>query len=59
MPGGLTRPSYAAQLSGIETWLAETLHSHVAHPVLVYYRAQRWGTNWVVSLALMLDICAS
>jgi hypothetical protein len=41
-----------------ELWMAETLESHVAHPVLAFYRAQRLGQSWLVSVATVLDSCA-
>ena len=41
-----------------EKWIAETLQSHLAHPVLSFYRAQHWGRSWLVSLTTVLDTCA-
>jgi hypothetical protein len=41
-----------------ERWMAETLQSHLSHPVLSFYRAQHWGQSWLVSLATVLDACA-
>jgi hypothetical protein len=41
-----------------ERWIAETLQSHLSHPVLSFYRAQRLGQSWLVSLATVLDTCA-
>jgi hypothetical protein len=41
-----------------ERWMADVLQSHVAHPVLSYYRTQRYGQSWLVSLATVLDGCA-
>jgi Ion channel len=41
-----------------EHWMAATLQSHLSHPVLSLYRAQRWGQSWLVSLATVLDSCA-
>jgi hypothetical protein len=37
--------------------MAETLQSHLAHPVLSFYRAQHWGQSWMVSVATILDTC--
>ena len=45
-------------LRDAERWMAETLRSHVAHPVLAFYRAQHVGQSWLVSLAAVLDSCA-
>jgi hypothetical protein len=41
-----------------ERWIAETLASHLAHPVLAFYRAQHAGQSWLVSLTTVLDSCA-
>ena len=41
-----------------ERWMAETLQSHLSHPVLSFYRAQHWGQSWLVSLTTVLDSCA-
>jgi hypothetical protein len=41
-----------------ERWMAEMLQSHLSHPVLAFYRAQRWGQSWLVSLTIVLDSCA-
>jgi hypothetical protein len=41
-----------------ERWMAEILQSHLAHPVLSFYRAQHWGQSWLVSLTTILDTCA-
>jgi hypothetical protein len=41
-----------------ERWIAETLQSHLSHPVLAFYRAQHWGESWLVALATLLDSCA-
>jgi hypothetical protein len=41
-----------------ERWMAETLQSHLSHPVLSFYRAQHWGQAWLVSLTIVLDCCA-
>ena len=38
--------------------MAETLQSHLSHPVLSFYRAQHLGQSWLVSLATILDSCA-
>jgi hypothetical protein len=41
-----------------ERWIAETIQSHLAHPVLAFYRAHHWGQSWLVSLTAILDTCA-
>ncbi len=40
-----------------ERWMAETLQSHVSHPVLAFYRAQHLGQSWLISLAAVMDSC--
>jgi hypothetical protein len=41
-----------------ERWMAETLQSHLAHPVLAFYRAQHLAQSWLVALATVLDSCS-
>ncbi len=41
-----------------ERWMAETLQSHLSHPILSFYRAQHFGQSWLVSLTTVLDTCA-
>jgi hypothetical protein len=38
--------------------MAETLQSHLSHPVLAFYRAHHWGQSWLVSLTTLLDSSA-
>jgi hypothetical protein len=38
--------------------MAETLQSHLSHPVLSFYRAQHLGQSWLISLTTVLDSCA-
>jgi Ion channel len=54
--GGVTH--LTSDLEEFERWMAMVAVSHVAHPVVAYYRAQRWGTSWLVALAVTLDACA-
>jgi hypothetical protein len=41
-----------------ERWMAEVLQSHLSHPVLTFYRAQRFGQSWLIALTIALDTCA-
>ena len=41
-----------------EQWMAGILQTHLSHPVLSFYRAQRIGQSWLVSLTIVLDGCA-
>jgi hypothetical protein len=45
-------------LRDAERWMAETLQSHLSHPVLTFYRAQHRGQSWLVSVATLLDTAA-
>jgi hypothetical protein len=47
-----------SNLREAERWMAEILQSHLSHPVLSFYRAQRWGQSWLISLTTILDACA-
>lgn len=47
-----------SNLREAERWMAETLQSHVSHPVLSFYRALHRGESWLVSLTTILDSCA-
>jgi len=48
----------AAVLQEAERWAAELSQSHIAHPVLAYYRSQHLGQSWLLSLTTLLDGCA-
>jgi hypothetical protein len=41
-----------------ERWMAETLQSHLSHPVPAFYRAHHWGHSWLVALTTILDSSA-
>jgi hypothetical protein len=47
-----------SNLREAERWMAETLLSHLSHPVLSFYRAHHVGQSWLVALATVLDSCA-
>jgi hypothetical protein len=50
------------QLSGYlaewETWTAELMETHLAYPVLGYFRSQHLNQNWLASLTAVVDGCA-
>jgi len=56
------RPASAEALATVlreaERWAAELSQSHIAHPVLAYYRSQHLDRSWLVSLTTLLDSCA-
>jgi hypothetical protein len=41
-----------------ERWMAETLQSHLSHPVLAFYRAHHRGQSWLVSVTTVMDTSA-
>jgi hypothetical protein len=45
-------------LRDAERWMAETLQSHLSHPVLTFYRAQHREQSWLVSMTILLDTAA-
>jgi hypothetical protein len=47
-----------AILREAERWMAETLQTHLSHPVLAFYRAHHRGESWLVSLTTVLDSAA-
>ena len=55
------RPESAEVLATVlreaERWAAELSQSHIAHPMLVYYRSQHLDQSWLVSLTTLLDSC--
>ncbi len=51
-------PAMVEYLSGWETWAAELMETHLAYPVLAYYRSQHVNQNWVSAMCTILDSCA-
>ncbi len=45
-------------LSGWETWVAELMETHLAYPVLAYFRSQHVNQNWLAAICTLLDTCA-
>jgi hypothetical protein len=41
-----------------ETWTAELMETHLAYPVLGYFRSQHLNQNWLASLTAVVDSCA-
>ena len=41
-----------------EQWAAELLESHLAYPMLAYYRSQHDNQSWLAALAAVMDSCA-
>jgi hypothetical protein len=51
-------PGVAEYLSGWEVWAAELMETHLAYPVLAYFRSQHINQNWLVAMCTILDTCA-
>ncbi|HEV3048603.1 MAG TPA: hypothetical protein VGY13_14710 [Solirubrobacteraceae bacterium] len=45
-------------LGGWEQWVAELMETHLAYPVLGYFRSQHLNQNWLAALTTVLDSCA-
>ncbi len=41
-----------------EEWSADLLDSHIAYPVLCYFRSEHDNQSWLASLTTILDACA-
>jgi hypothetical protein len=41
-----------------ESWTAELMETHLAYPVLGYFRSQHLNQNWLASLTSVVDGCA-
>lgn len=48
----------AAYLAEWEVWTAELMETHLAYPVLGYFRSQHVNQNWLASLVSVVDACA-
>jgi hypothetical protein len=48
----------AEYLSGWEVWAAELMETHLAYPVLAYFRSQHVNQNWLLAMCTILDTCA-
>jgi len=45
-------------LGGWEPWVAELMETHLAYPVLGYFRSQHVNQNWLAAMCTVLDACA-
>ncbi len=45
-------------LSGWEVWAAELMETHLAYPVLAYFRSQHVNQNWLSAMCTILDASA-
>ncbi|HYM55667.1 MAG TPA: hypothetical protein VES97_09905, partial [Solirubrobacteraceae bacterium] len=51
-------PALNRYLGGWETWVAELMETHLAYPVLAYFRSQHVNQNWLAAICTILDSCA-
>jgi hypothetical protein len=51
-------PALSKYLSGWETWAADLMETHLAYPVLAYFRSQHINQNWLSAMCTVLDTCA-
>ncbi|HLH13772.1 MAG TPA: hypothetical protein VKV16_03210 [Solirubrobacteraceae bacterium] len=48
----------ARYLGSWEPWVADLMETHLAYPVLGYFRSQHLGQNWLAAMCTVLDACA-
>jgi hypothetical protein len=48
----------SSYLAEWEVWTAELMETHLAYPVLGYFRSQHLNQNWLASLVSVVDTCA-
>ncbi len=51
-------PALNRYLSEWEGWVAELMETHLAYPVLAYFRSQHVNQNWLSAMCAILDACA-
>jgi hypothetical protein len=51
-------PAVNRYLAGWEPWVADLMETHLAYPVLAYFRSQHIHQNWLAALCTVLDACA-
>src|SRR6202050_382270 len=51
-------PAVNRYLGSWETWVAELMETHLAYPVLAYFRSQHINQNWLAAMCTVLDACA-
>jgi hypothetical protein len=51
-------PALNKYLSEWEGWVAELMETHLAYPVLAYFRSQHVNQNWLAAMCTVLDACA-
>jgi hypothetical protein len=51
-------PALSDYMREWETWVAELMETHLAYPVLGYFRSQHVNQSWLGALCAVLDSCA-
>jgi hypothetical protein len=51
-------PALNSYLSSWEMWVSELMETHLAYPVLAYFRSQHVNQNWLSAMCTLLDTCA-
>lgn len=51
-------PALGEYLHEWETWMADLMETHLAYPVLAYFRSQHVNQGWLAALCTVLDSCA-
>ena len=51
-------PALNRYLGSWETWVAELMETHLAYPILAYFRSQHVNQNWLAAMCTVLDTCA-
>jgi len=51
-------PAVNHYLGSWEPWVAELMETHLAYPVLAYFRSQHVNQNWLAAICSILDACA-
>ncbi|HXA54378.1 MAG TPA: hypothetical protein VNV37_05825 [Solirubrobacteraceae bacterium] len=51
-------PALSDYLREWETWVAELMETHLAYPVLAFFRSQHINQSWLAALCTVLDSCA-
>ncbi len=52
------RASLAPVLRSAQSWIAEVMESHLAYPILVYFRSSHDDESWVATLGTLMDASA-
>jgi len=50
-------PALSRYLSGWEAWVADLMETHLAYPILAYFRSQHVNQSWLAAICTVLDTC--